>query len=265
MEKSDLPPPSKYWGQNYLVNKGIKKKIVDSLDLKDGERVVEIGAGRGGLTKFLVDVEGITIVALEPHPPSYEFLQSMFKDCNIIEIEKIDAIKCNYESFSADKSVGNLPYNAAARILFQLMKSGYKQKCWVLMFQKEMAQRIVSPSGSKTYGSLSVLVQILTKAKLLFNVGPGSFFPAPKVDSSVVLFTPLPHDESFNKDFAKEVLIKIFSLRRKKIKTVLKKLYNSTLSESILDECKIDGDKRPEKIEPDEFKLLISTILKYKG
>ena len=256
-------PPLKSWGQNYLINSGIRKKIIDSLNITSEDTVCEIGAGKGALTDLLMESNVKKIVALEPHNESYELLTEKYKNCNKIELLKQDATKFDFSYVENVKIVGNLPYNVSSRILFQLFKTGKNSKLWILMFQKELAQRITSNTGKKLYGSISAMTGMYSESKLLFNVNPGSFFPVPKVDSSVVRFIPKINDDLEKIIFSKQFLISVFSLRRKKISTILKSLYGIEKTKNILEKSSINPHKRPEKITPDEFRLLISIILKY--
>ncbi|MDA3863343.1 MAG: 16S rRNA (adenine(1518)-N(6)/adenine(1519)-N(6))-dimethyltransferase RsmA, partial [Deltaproteobacteria bacterium] len=216
MEYSTLPEPKKSWGQNYLQNKGVIEKIINSLDLESGDVVVEIGAGRGALTREIAEFKNIEIMAIEPHPESFQYLKEYFADNNQVKLLQKDASKLDFSEFGDNyKVVGNLPYNMSTKILLQLLKTGNGAQIWILMFQLEVGERIASKPGSKKYGSISIMAQLITDINILFRVNPGSFYPVPKVKSAVLKFIPhLERKLAFPHEY-EIILKKIFSQRRK--------------------------------------------------
>jgi 16S rRNA (adenine1518-N6/adenine1519-N6)-dimethyltransferase len=261
----ELPPPSKSFGQNYLTNKGVIQKIINSLNLKPGDTIVEIGPGRGALTNLLSSYSDILVKGIEIHKPTIEYLKDHFKDKKNVEIIQGDAQKFDYSIYKNVKIVGNLPYNVGSRILFRLIETSINSsEFWVLMFQKEVAQRIVSNPGKKSFGSLSVISQLSTKPSILFNVNPGSFYPAPKVDSSIVKFLPSTDFNLENFPSLKNYLKQIFSQRRKKIRKVLIGIVGVEIALKSLEKAGINENLRPDVITPEQFQLLINYILQYK-
>ncbi|MBU1241417.1 ribosomal RNA small subunit methyltransferase A [Myxococcota bacterium] len=264
MDSHALPHPSKAWGQNYLQNRGIIHKIIELADLQPGDKVVEIGGGRGALTQLLSQKEECFLTVLEPHGPSFEFLETTFGHLPHVTVLDRDATMVDFSSFSAQVTVGNLPYNVASRILTALLRTGRTQRKWVLMFQREMAQRIVSAPDSKTYGALSVAAQLVSVPKIAFHVSPGSFFPPPKVESSVVEFTPLAQGDLYVSEGAREFLLQLFGMRRKTLWKSLSTMLGPEGARNCIDGSKLDEKTRPENITPEQFKLLISSALQYR-
>ncbi len=264
MPSTTLPPPSKAWGQNYLQNRGVIRRIVEQLEARPGDRILEIGGGRGALTMLLAELPGCEVTVLEPHPPSFENLCSLFSSAPNVTILKADATTVDFSSFQAHLTVGNLPYNVSSRILTALLRTGRAQRRWVLMFQREMAQRIVSGPNSKNFGALSVAVQAASVPKIVFNVSPGSFYPPPKVESSVVAFTPLEEGDLFVSEESRVFLQDLFGFRRKTLQRSLTRLLGEEGALRCLTEVGVDGTKRPENLTLEEFKLLISSALHYR-
>jgi len=217
--------PSKAWGQNYLVNAGVIDKIV-SLVPPGTAGVIEIGAGRGALTGALL-AQGHRVLAVEPHPESVRFLADRFGDEAGFSLLEADATSLDFATLSPPANastlpgpiavVGNLPYCVAARILFNLVRTGRGRGPWILMFQREVAQRIVAAPGSRDYGLLSVIAQLATACRLCFHVAPGSFSPVPKVTSSVVRFDPLDLSAPPDWEALSSWLSRLFSRRRKQL------------------------------------------------
>ncbi|MBN2723985.1 MAG: ribosomal RNA small subunit methyltransferase A [Deltaproteobacteria bacterium] len=256
----------KSWGQNYLINRGVIKKIIDSLELKQSDTVIEIGAGKGALTSPLVET-GASIIAIEPHEQSREYLREKFSENKNLKIIDADATIFDFRTINSPcvKIVGNLPYNVSSRILKRLFVTAIHSPLWVLMFQKEMAYRIAAIPGNSEYGSLSVMTEFFTERKILFNVKAGSFSPPPKIESSVMSFIPNSKYRISDIDGFEVVLKKIFSQRRKKMETILKKIFPEVYRDEVLSETGFSFSRRPQEFLPDEFFILISAILKYTG
>lgn len=254
----------KSWGQNYLVNRGIIKKIIDACELDKHDEVIEIGAGKGALTNEIAEYK-VFLTALEPHDQSFNFLKENFIEKQSVNIIQEDATVFDFSTIISEKTVivGNLPYNVSSRILKRLFETAGKSPKWILMFQREMAARITAPEKTSDYSALSVMTYLYTKPKLLFHVKPGSFNPAPKVESSVVEFIPHNNYPDINSDMFEIWLKKIFSMRRKKISGILRNFLNNDITSEILSKTGISPESRPQDITPDEFFILISIILTY--
>ncbi len=274
---SDLGPerwlPSKAWGQNYLVNAGVIDKIVDLVPIA-GAGVIEIGAGRGALTGALLE-RGHRVLAVEPHPESARFLAGRFGAEAGFSLLEADATSLDFSSLAppADGAppsgapssgappsgapssgpiavVGNLPYCVAARILINLVRTGRGHGPWILMFQREVAQRIVAAPGSRDYGLLSVIAQLAAACRLCFHVSPGSFSPAPKVTSSVVRFEPLELASPPDWDALSDWLTRLFSMRRKQLGNSLGSMLSPGRFEVLRAAPPVPLDRRPEQLTP---------------
>ncbi|MBU1219116.1 ribosomal RNA small subunit methyltransferase A [Myxococcota bacterium] len=254
----------KSWGQNYLVNRGIIKKIVEACELEKHDNIIEIGAGKGALTSEIAE-KGPCLTALEPHNLSFEYLIEKFKDNPTVKIIQEDATIFDFSAIIDGSTVivGNLPYNVSSRILKRLFETACTSAKWILMFQREMAERITAQEKTSDYGALSVMTFLYTKPQLLFHVKPGSFSPAPKIESSVVEFVPHNKYPEINSDMFELWLKKIFSMRRKKIGGILKNFLQEGYAAEVLSRSGISAEVRPQDISPGEFFILISIILTY--
>ncbi len=184
-------------GQHFLINDGIAKRIAERL--KDQHVIVEIGGGRGALTKWLLELEGSFIIVVEIDKAMIKFLKEKFKN-----VERFFLIRADGSQIKVNRSCavcGNLPYNVSKLIIRNFILQYEFVEKMIFMVQKEVAQTIVAKSGSREFNKFSILCQLFYTVKKIFDVKPGSFEPPPKVNSSVVEFTKkrlLPKiDESF--------------------------------------------------------------------
>ncbi len=179
--------PKKYLGQHFLWDQNIARKIVEVIKQSPTRKILEVGPGKGVLTKLLLPVFGDDFLAVEIDQESVQYLKEQYPEftSRLIEYDflHLDVSRYFQESFSV---VGNFPYNISSQIFFKILKNKEKIPFVVGMIQKEVAQRISSPPGSKTYGILSVLLQAYYQIKIEFHVGQNSFQPPPKVKSSVI-------------------------------------------------------------------------------
>ncbi|RQD68103.1 16S rRNA (adenine(1518)-N(6)/adenine(1519)-N(6))-dimethyltransferase RsmA [Desulfonatronovibrio magnus] len=245
-------------GQNFLTDGNIAGKIVDALGLEHGDDVLEIGPGQGALTKLLI-LRQVNLTALEK---DWNLCLALKKSCPQAGLICIDALKYDWAKLHrlhSLKIVGNLPYNIGTRLIWDITAQVSGMKCGVFMLQKEVAQRIVSPPGSKKFGAISVWVQSHVRAELLFNVSPQVFRPKPKVESAVLRFSPLEKKGIFSDSALAKTLSLMFQSRRKQIKSILKAHWNVTI-ENCLDERSLDLRCRPEDLSPHDFQVLSSLI-----
>jgi len=213
-------------GQHFLKDENIARKIVSSLQQCSFANLLEIGAGSGALTKYLLTLPNISFKAVEIDEEKIEFLLSTFP-----ELEKM-IIHANFlempRPFEGKFAViGNFPYNISTQIVFKLIEWRSDLECMVGMFQKEVAQRIVTKEGSKKYGVTSVLTQAFFYAEYLFEVSEHCFQPPPKVKSAVIRLRPktqplpMKSEESFFR------LVKTaFNQRRKTLRNAVQDLFN---------------------------------------
>jgi len=180
-------------GQNFLIDKNIVRKIVRSAQVQPGERVLEIGPGRGILTDALLDASGL-VVAIELDRALCASLRETFCARQNFRLIEGDAVTFDYAEVPGPfLVVANLPYYVSTPLLFRLLEQGRRVDRMVLMLQEEVARRLAAVPGSKEYGVLSVAAQFRCDVRVAFAVPASCFRPQPKVGSAVVALTPLGH------------------------------------------------------------------------
>lgn len=184
--------PKKRFGQNFLIDQGVIDSIIGAADIKAGDTILEIGPGRGALTKHLVRMAK-RLVAIEIDWDLAAILRDEFLEYDNIEIIEGDVLKFNLNDiFSADenvKVVANLPYYITTPIIMKLLEEGVTFERMIVMVQKEVALRMCAKAGSPDYGALSLAVGYYTNPSIVCPVPSSSFRPAPKVDSAVVMLS----------------------------------------------------------------------------
>lgn len=230
--------PKKKFGQHFLTDEYIAKSIVDALDYSEDKQIdcLEIGPGKGVLTKYLIERNEYNFKVVEFDIDAIDYLKTNFSDIDD-KIIQSDVLKLDLASNFSNPMVviGNLPYNITGPIFFQILENKNMVQQMVAMIQKEVADRIVSPPGSKVYGILSVLLQVFYKVEYLFKVDEHVFDPPPKVKSAVIKFTKLenqPEIEDWNK--FKNVVKAAFGQRRKTLKNALSLYDSSKIPEKFL-------------------------------
>ena len=212
-------------GQHFLKDENICKKIVQVLQQKEFEQLLEIGPGAGALTKYLLQLPNIEFKAVELDEEKVTFLLHSFPGIKnkIISHDFLQMEKPFEGKFTV---IGNFPYNISSQILFKVLDWKEEVQCMIGMFQKEVAQRIVAKSGSKVYGILSVLVQIYFEASYLFEVSESCFNPPPKVKSAVIKIIPRENKIGIKSEEALRRLVKCaFNQRRKMLRNAVKDLF----------------------------------------
>jgi len=247
---SNIPkiPIRKKWGQNFLVDKNIVRNIIDIITPEKNDKILEIGPGKGALTIPLSN-KVKSIHGIEIDPMLYSYLK-ILKIKNL-ELTNIDILKLeNNQIQKYNKIIGNIPYNISSQIIFKFIRFNHLDLL-VFMVQKELAQRIVSKHGTKTYGRISVMIQTFSKVQIKYNISKNVFIPKPKVDSCIIKITKKP--SKVNYDNFSKLIKESFKQRRKKLKNNLKKNYDA----SLLGEF---ADMRPEDISVENYKLLYEKI-----
>lgn len=217
----------KYLGQHFLKDMGVAQRIAESLTLDGPTAVLEIGPGMGVLTQFLLQNPLIDLTAVELDGESVVYLHEHYPDLKVIEA---DFLKMDLKSHFSDKFcvIGNFPYNISSQIFFKMLDNKDSIPCLAGMIQKEVAERIAAPAGSKTYGILSVLMQAYYKIEYLFTVGAHVFDPPPKVQSAVIRFTRNEVSQiDCNEQLFKTVVKTAFNQRRKTLRNSLKPIVES--------------------------------------
>ena len=220
-------------GQNFLINKDIIKKIADIGIINKDANIIEIGPGSGSLTEELLKRNPKKIFAIEFDKDLSNYLEKIKNNYQNFNYEISDALTFDEKKIFKKNSIifGNLPYNISLKLLIKWIYSDpwppfYDQM--ILMFQKEVAERIVATSNSKKYGRISILTDARLDVKFHFNISKKEFNPEPKVDSSVLSFTPKKNTNFKLKDLniLSDLTKIIFNTKRKMISKTLKKILN---------------------------------------
>jgi len=252
-------PAKRSLGQNFLRDQNIARKIVDALDIKPGENVLEIGPGRGALTWHVLKRNPGRYVLLEMDEALADTLE---REHPGVEVVRGDALAYAWETLApADgwKIVGNLPYNIASPLIWDIVSKASFATA-VFMVQLEAGQRLVAGPGGRDYGALSVFVQSQAKVDLLFKVPPQVFRPQPKVTSAVLRFFlhSIRPTQALNQRLSAALRL-CFQMRRKQMGTILK-LNNIPNHESLLRSVDIDPVQRPETLGTERFQALAKVL-----
>ena len=243
-------------GQNFLIDKNILKKIVDVGNINSNDKVLEIGPGTGNLTEYIVKANPKTIIVVEKDFNLTKLLKNKFK--KKVKIINDDILKIT-EDFYNEKFIiyGNLPYNISTQILaFWCLSKKIKVKKLILMFQKEVADRIVAKVNTKNYSRITILSNWKFYIKKLFDINPECFSPRPKIKSSLLEFTPKKNivDIKYPKNIEKITNI-FFSQRRKMVKKNFMKLFKNFDEVSKLVNIRLTD--RPQNIPIEKFLEII--------
>ena len=253
--------PKRSLSQNYLQDKNIARKIAGMLEAgEEVERIYEVGAGHGVLTEFLLEKFGNRLLATEIDPDSVAWLRERFPEMEERILER-DFLKTELSAGEGKKVavIGNLPYHITSPVFFKILEDRKIVAEVVVMIQKEVAERLVSRPGNKTYGLLSVLLQTFYQVDYLFTVSEQVFYPRPKVKSAVIRLVrnsreQLPCTEG---DYF-ALVKKAFSQRRKKLGNALKELLPPGFAHPLL-------GRRAEQLSPEEFIELCESLAKSAG
>jgi len=259
----------KSWGQNFLVDRSVLDRIVRAAALAADDVVVEIGAGTGALTGALAEAVPAPrrIIAVERDPDMLRVLAAELASAPAVEIRAADAAELDFrvESAAAGRPLvvlGNLPYQIGSVILLALAHAGAAVARAVVMVQKEFAQRVVAPAGSKTYGRLSVMIQQRMSARILFHVGSSSFYPRPKVTSSVMRLDSLaaPLAPVADARLFERVVKEAFGTRRKMLRRALEPAFGAEAIAGAFERTGIQGTRRAEELTVADFARLSDAI-----
>lgn len=243
-------------GQNFILDSNLTDKIAKQAGNLQDFQILEIGGGPGGLTKSILKLNPRKLTVIEQDDRCINALEEIKTFYPQLKIIKGDALKFDIKSLDAYqkkvKIIANLPYNIATKLLFKWLLNLENIELMILMFQKEVADRIVAKSNSKAFGRLSVMVNFFCETRKLFDISPSSFTPPPKVTSSLVMIKPRAKP-IMNVDFKmlEKVCAAAFSQRRKMIKTGLKLVYKD--SGSWLKECDINPNLRAQELGLEQF------------
>jgi len=243
--------PKKSLGQNFLVDKEIINKIINSGNITN-KNVLEVGPGTGNLTKAILEKKPKKMIVIEKDAKLCSLLKENFYPK--IEIINHDILKFNEVNLLKEKMVvfGNLPYNISTEILCKWIINLDKENFWfeelVLMFQKEVADRIIAKYNTSNYGRLSVLSNWKLNIKKICDIKPDSFYPRPKIDSSLLHFSPKKNFfKIYNPNNLEKITRIFFNHRRKMIKKPFNQIFNGNIE--IVNKLKIDLSLRPQNLD----------------
>jgi 16S rRNA (adenine1518-N6/adenine1519-N6)-dimethyltransferase len=244
-------------GQNFLIDNNILNKIIKLADISDNN-IFEIGPGTGNLTKKILEKNPKNLILIEKDQELVSNLRNDFKQYSNCKIFNEDVLKFDLEKNIKKNAIiiGNLPYNISSQILVKLIKFEKwlpKYKKLILMFQKEVADKILAAHNTSHYGRLSILTSARLKITNHFNVSPNSFFPVPKVKSTVLVFEPIINKEFKVKNISnlEKVSHVFFSRKRKMINKAFNKLFEKPIE--ISETIKIDLNLRPNELSENEY------------
>jgi 16S rRNA (adenine1518-N6/adenine1519-N6)-dimethyltransferase len=253
-----FPPALKRLGQHFLTDARILERIADALGATTDDTVVEVGPGRGALTELLLARAG-RVVVIELDRALAEFWRvraAMDPRLTVIEGDVLETDLAAAAGGGRYLLAGNVPYYITTPILFHALRRPRPERA-IYLVQREVAERIVATPGGKEYGALSVNVQAVARAEILFGVPARAFSPPPKVESAVVRITPRPdpavdeREETGYRAFVQEC----FGLRRKQMRRVLRTVarVDAERADLVLAAAGIDPERRPETLSPEEF------------
>jgi 16S rRNA (adenine1518-N6/adenine1519-N6)-dimethyltransferase len=256
-----LPRPRKRLGQHFLSDARILGRIVDALGVTDADTVIEIGPGRGSLTAPLLARAG-RLIAIELDRDLAPMLRERWKDDTRFAVVQGDVLEQDLGALAGGPYllVGNVPYNITTPILFHAMRRPRPVRA-VYLVQREVAERVVAQPGDDAYGALSVNVQAVARAELVFGVPAKAFNPPPKVESAVIRIEPRadPVVREEEEEPFRQLVQGAFGMRRKQMRRVLRTLWS--LDAAAADErllgAGIDPEARPETIGPAAFAALL--------
>lgn len=255
--------PRRSLGQHFLSDDNILRRIVDALEPTTGDVVLEIGPGQGTLTRELLR-RGVEVIAIEKDPRLVEQLQRGDVGLHGTHIVHGDALHLDWHTLIPQlairqppwKVIGNVPYYITTPLIDKALTPPLPERV-VFLVQEEVADRIVAPPGSKTYGALSVGVQIVAHAEKLFTIKPGSFRPPPKVHSALVRLRPLRESLVDQGEIPRlrQFVAACFGLRRKQLRNVLRSVTgrSAPLVAAELAALGLDPQVRPEALSPEDF------------
>jgi len=250
--------PKKSLGQNFLIDRNVLEQIVNTVEITNKE-VLEIGPGSGNLTTFILKKNPKKLYVIEKDDELVLLLEDKFT--NEINIINDDVLKISEDKISSEKLTvfGNLPYNISTEILSKWIVN-IKKSFWfenlVLMFQKEVAERIIAESNTSKYGRLSILSNWKLNINKIIDIKPQSFSPRPKIESTLLLFTP--RENFFELKDAKnlEMITRVFfSQRRKMLKKPINQVFKN--AREVSEKFNINLNLRPQNLEPEMYFKLV--------
>lgn len=249
--------PKKSLGQHFLKNPAICARIASFLNSSANDNILEIGPGPGALTRELAKLPHTSLILLEKDPRWLKISDVIANAQGILA----DALRFDWKNLSGPWLItGNLPYNIASSLIWDILSRCEALKKAVFMVQKEVALRLSALPGGKTYGALGVWAQSFAIPKLEMSLGPGAFFPPPKVDSAVISFLPLSKEKwPQNPNALKKILDLCFQKRRKQLGAIFRQAGATNLLEA-LKKLDINPEARPETLSVTDFHRLATFL-----
>jgi 16S rRNA (adenine1518-N6/adenine1519-N6)-dimethyltransferase len=253
----------KRFGQHFLHDPAVIERIVRAIGPRSGDHLVEIGPGRGALTRRMLSGELASLDAVEIDRDLAERLGAELAHDTRLHLHRTDALQLDLAALATLRGgrvrlVGNLPYNVSTPLLFHFLEGAGSIEDMLFMLQREVVARITAQPDTADYGRLTVMLAPRVRSERLFDVGPGAFQPAPKVWSSVVRLTVLREPPFVLSPAYAEVVASAFAHRRKTLRNALKR----RLSSAEIETCGIDPGARPETLSPRSFSELARAIEK---
>lgn len=244
-------------GQHFLISPAICSKIANLLNLTDGDQILEIGPGGGALTQVLKPHKNLLLLEKDKYWAN-NLVHKIDSHSQVILMDAMSFPWRKLVNLGKWKITGNLPYNIASPLIWNIVSQCDVWEKAVFMVQKEVALRLIAKSGTKAYGALTVWVQSFAQPNLEFVISPGAFRPPPKVDSAVVSFTPKANIPK-NPEGLKKIINIFFQSRRKQLGTILNRA-NLPMLERAFQENGIDLTLRPESLSISQFNVLTNYI-----
>lgn len=255
--------PRKRFGQHFLESAWVDK-LIRVIDPRPDEEFLEIGPGRGALTDLLSQ-RARRVIAIELDRDLVPYLRDRYREAGNVDVIERDVLEVNLGEVGGSEFLlaGNVPYYITTPILFHALEPPRPARA-VYLVQREVAERIAAPPGSRTYGALSVNVQAVARAELVARVPAGAFRPRPAVDSAIVRLTPRPDpvvDQSLEAGF-RSLVQDAFGLRRKQMRRVVRTIAHLGVdaADQVLAAAAIGPEVRPETLSPEDFARLLRAI-----
>lgn len=268
--------PRKKWSQNFLINRNARERLVDALQMNEGDRIWEIGPGLGAITRLLAEKKA-DLTVFEIDPGYIEYLKLAFADEKTFQIIQGDVIKTWMNEYDIqgcpDGVVGNFPYNAASAIIASFIENMKFPRQLVAIVQSEMADRITASPGTKNYSSFSIVCQYACDVKDVGTIGSGSFYPRPNVSSRIIKMVPRSNELQLIDPKLFFVLVRdCFSSRRKTLQNNLKNAaarrlqkYGTELLFQAFESEGIALSARAETVTVDKYVDIANTIARLYG
>jgi 16S rRNA (adenine1518-N6/adenine1519-N6)-dimethyltransferase len=255
------PPRRKRFGQHFLHDPTVLENIVAAIGPRADDRLVEIGPGRGALTRLLLQASHDALDAIEIDRDLAALLRAEFAEYPRFSLHEVDALRFDFTRLAQERGgrlriVGNLPYNISTPLLFHLLEHADAVEDLHVMLQKEVIARMAARPDEEDYGRLTIMLAPRVTVDWLFDVGPGAFSPPPRVWSAVARLTVRPEPAFVVSPHFAKIVSAAFSHRRKTLRNALRGLVTLEQIES----CGLDPGARPETFSPEAFNVLAQAL-----